>query len=91
MSSPNLPSKLPNGLPLCCIFLQKESIVPALKPLTGVGMATHFDSELLAHHKASWGGFFQLLRSRGLDRVKFIVWDKFLDMLEAAGEVFPEA
>lgn len=54
-------------------------------------MATHFDSELLAHHKASWGGFFQLLRSRGLDRVKFIVWDKFLDMLEAAGEVFPEA
>lgn len=41
--------------------------------------------------KASWVNFFQWLRSRGLDGVKLIVGDKCLGMLEAVGEVFPEA
>ena len=41
--------------------------------------------------KASWISFFQWLRSRGLDGVKLIVGDKCLGMLEAVGEVFPEA
>ena len=41
--------------------------------------------------KASWGSFFQWLRGRGLDGVKLIVGDKCLGMIEAVGEVFPEA
>ncbi len=41
--------------------------------------------------KTSWVSFFQWLRSRGLDGVKLIVGDKSLGMLEAVGEVFPEA
>ena len=41
--------------------------------------------------KASWGGFFQWLRGRSLDGVKLVVGDKCLGMLEAVGEVFPEA
>ena len=41
--------------------------------------------------KASWVSFFQWLRGRGLDGVKLIVGDKCLGMLEAVGEVFPEA
>ena len=41
--------------------------------------------------KTSWVSFFQWLRSRGLDGVKLIVGDKCLGMLEAVGEVFPEA
>ena len=41
--------------------------------------------------KASWVNFFQWLRGRGLDGVKLIVGDKCLGMLEAVGEVFPEA
>ncbi len=41
--------------------------------------------------KASWVEFFKWLRSRGLDGVKLIVGDKCLGMLEAVGEVFPEA
>jgi len=41
--------------------------------------------------KASWVGFFQWLKGRGLDGVKLIVGDKCLGMLEAVGEVFPEA
>lgn len=41
--------------------------------------------------KASWGSFFQWLRSRGLDGVKLVVGDKCLDMLEAVGEMFPQA
>ncbi|MCQ4772145.1 transposase, partial [Intestinimonas massiliensis] len=41
--------------------------------------------------KASWVSFFQWLRSRGLNGVKLIVGDKCLGMLEAVGEVFPEA
>ena len=41
--------------------------------------------------KASWVNFFQWLRGRGLDGVKLVVGDKCLGMLEAVGEVFPEA
>ena len=41
--------------------------------------------------KASWVSFFQWLRGRGLDGVKLMVGDKCLGMLEAVGEVFPEA
>ena len=41
--------------------------------------------------KASWVGFFQWLKSRGLDGVKLIVGDKCQGMLEAVGEVFPDA
>ena len=41
--------------------------------------------------KASWVGFFQWLRSRGLDGVKLIVGDKCTGMLEAVGEVFPDS
>ena len=41
--------------------------------------------------KASWVSFFQRLRGRGLDGVKLIVGDKCMGMLEAVGEVFPDA
>ena len=41
--------------------------------------------------KASWIGFLQWLRGRGLEGVKLVVGDKCLGMLEAVGEVFPEA
>jgi transposase-like protein len=41
--------------------------------------------------KASWVNFFQWLRGRGLDGVKLVVGDKCLGILEAVGEVFPEA
>ncbi len=41
--------------------------------------------------KASRVRFFQWLRGRGLDGVKLIVGDKCLGMLEAVGEVFPDA
>ena len=48
-------------------------------------------AEGMKEDKASWMSFFQWLRSRGLDGVKLIVGDKCLGMLEAVGEVFPEA
>ena len=49
-------------------------------------------AEGMKEDKASWGGsFFQWLRGRGLDGVKLIVGDKCMGMLEAVGEVFPEA
>ena len=41
--------------------------------------------------KASWVSFFRWLRGRGLDGVKLIVGDKCMGMLEAVGEVFPDA
>lgn len=41
--------------------------------------------------KASWGGFFQWLKGRGLEGVKLIVGDKYLGMPEAVGKVFPDA
>ena len=40
--------------------------------------------------RRNWG-FFQWLKGRGLDGVKLIVGDKCLGMLEAVGEVFPDA
>ena len=48
-------------------------------------------AEGMKEDKASWVSFFQWLRSRGLSGVKLIVGDKCLGMLEAVGEVFPEA
>ena len=48
-------------------------------------------AEGMEEDKASWISFFQWLKGRGLDGVKLIVGDKCLGMLEAAGEVFPEA
>ena len=46
-------------------------------------------AEGMKEDKASWVSFFQ--RLRGLDGVKLVVGDKCLGMLEAAGEVVPEA
>ena len=48
-------------------------------------------TEGMKEDKASWVSFFQWLRSRGLNGVKLVVGDKCLGMLEAVGEVFPEA
>ena len=48
-------------------------------------------AEGMKEDKASWISFFQWLHSRGLDGVKLIVGDKCLGMLEAVGEVFPDA
>ena len=48
-------------------------------------------AEGMKEDKASWISFFQWLKGRGLEGVKLIVGDKCLGMLEAVGEVFPEA
>ena len=48
-------------------------------------------AEGMKEDKASWVSFFKWLRERGLEGVKLIVGDKCLGMLEAVGEVFPEA
>ena len=48
-------------------------------------------AEGMKEDNASWISFFQWLRVRGVDGVKLVVGDKFLGMLEAVGEVFPEA
>jgi len=48
-------------------------------------------AEGMKEDKASWVSFLQWLRERGLDGVKLIVGDKCPGMLEAVGEVFPEA
>ena len=48
-------------------------------------------AEGMKEDKVSWVSFFQWLRGRGLDGVKLIVGDKCLGMLEAVGEVFPDA
>ena len=48
-------------------------------------------AEGMKEDKASWISFFQWLRSRGLDGVRLVVVNKCLGMLEAVGEVFPEA
>ena len=48
-------------------------------------------AEGMKEDKASWVSFFQRLRGRGLDGVKLIVGDKCMGMLEAVGEVFPDA
>ncbi len=47
--------------------------------------------EGMKENKASWINFFQWLRGRGLEGVKLVVGDKCPGMLEAVGEVFPEA
>jgi transposase-like protein len=48
-------------------------------------------AEGMKEDKDSWVRFFQWLRERGLNGVKLIVGDKCQGMLEAVGEVFPEA
>ena len=48
-------------------------------------------AEGMKEDKASWVSFFQWLRGRGLDGVKLIVGDKCMGILEAVGEVFPDA
>ena len=48
-------------------------------------------AEGMKEDKASWVSFFQRLKSRGLDGVRLIVGDKCLGMLEAVGEVYPQA
>ena len=48
-------------------------------------------AEGMKEDKSSWVNFFQWLRGRGLEGVKLIVGDKCQGMLEAVGEVFPEA
>ena len=53
--------------------------------------ATYDEIKAYVLDKSSWVSFFQWLRGRGLDGVKLIVGDKCLGMLEAVGEVFPEA
>ena len=42
-------------------------------------------------NKTSLVRFFQRLRGRGINRVKLVVGDKYLGMLENIDEVFPEA
>ena len=48
-------------------------------------------AEGMKEDKQSWVNFFQWLKGRGLSGVKLIVGDKSLGMLEAVGDVFPEA
>lgn len=48
-------------------------------------------AEGMKEDKQSWISFFQWLKSRGLSGVKLIVGDKCLSMLEAVGEVSPDA
>ena len=48
-------------------------------------------AEGMKEDKSSWVNFFQWLCERGFSGVKLIAGDKCLGMLEAVGEVFPEA
>lgn len=48
-------------------------------------------AEGMKEDKASWVNFFQWLKGRGMEGVKLIVGDKCLGMLEAVGEVYPDA
>ena len=48
-------------------------------------------AEGMKEDMASWVSFFQWLKGRGLEGVKLVMGDKFLGMLEAVGEVFPDA
>lgn len=48
-------------------------------------------AEGMKEDKASWVSFFQWLKSRSLEGVKLIIGDKCLGMLEAVGEVYPDA
>lgn len=48
-------------------------------------------AEGMKEDKTSWRDFFRWLKNRGLEGVKLIVGDRCLGMLEAAGEVWPQA
>jgi putative transposase len=48
-------------------------------------------AEGMKEDKSSWVNFFQWLKGRGLEGVKLVVGDKCLGMLEAVGEVYPDA
>lgn len=48
-------------------------------------------AEGMKEDKAGWVSFFQWLRGCGLKGVKLIAGDKCMGMLEAVGEVLPEA
>ena len=48
-------------------------------------------AEGMKEDKASWLGFFQWLKSRGLEGVRLIIGDKCLGLLDAAAEVYPDA
>ena len=48
-------------------------------------------AEGMKEDKASWTGFLQWLKGRGLDGVQLVVGDRCLGMLEAVAEVFPQA
>jgi len=48
-------------------------------------------AEGMKEDKASWTEFFKWLKNRGLDGVRLVIGDKCLGMLEAVGEVYPEA
>ena len=48
-------------------------------------------AEGMKEDKASWTEFFKWLKGRGLEGIKLVVGDKCLGMLEAVGDVFPEA
>lgn len=48
-------------------------------------------AEGMKEDKTSWNEFFKWLKGRGLEGIKLLVGDKCLGMLEAVGEVFPEA
>ena len=48
-------------------------------------------AEGMKEDKASWVSFFQWLKGRGLEGVQLVVGDKCMSMLEAVGEVYPEA
>lgn len=52
----------------------------------GLGVA-----EGMKEDKASWVSFFRWLCGRGLEGVRLMVGDKCIGMLDAVGEVFPEA
>jgi len=65
--------------------------------LVAIGVNSEGNREVLGaaegmkEDKASWLGFFQWLKSRGLSGVQLIVGDKCLGMLEAAMTVYPQA
>ena len=48
-------------------------------------------AEGMKEDKSSWVSFFQWLKGRGLEGVKLVVGDKCLGMLEAVGQVYPDA
>lgn len=65
--------------------------------LVAVGVSSNGHREILGAAEGlkedldSWKNFFVWLKSRGLDGVKLIIGDKALGMVEAIGQVFPNA